>query len=405
MKKVIALLGLLLLGACGPSEAEIRNIVQTELEKMELPPGPRGPAGPQGLPGPMGPVGSPGPRGEPGDPDPPVAITTVACTPQPRDTSPSGKIVFTAQRDGDSEIYEMNADGTDQTRLTSNMIADTRPAYSPAGQQIAFMSGELGESQIYLMNRDGTKQRQLTQVAAPDYVLDFAWSPNGQRIAFSAGEDFGSADIYSINTDGTGQKRLTNSDSPGSWASHPSWSPDGARIAFTFDEGWFAAPIISTMSPDGTGQTPLMDASQWIWNQHPSWSPDGEQIAFTSGDSSVYDIYIIGAHAVYDHYDATHITHNARVNGFWGLNWSPDGRRIAFNSAETIHVLNVDGTCETQVTDSSESAFEPSWSPDGKWIAFSMLGDEGSEVYVIRADGTDQRQLTANGGFGAHWSR
>jgi hypothetical protein len=88
--------------------------------------------------------------------------------------SPDGsRIAFESVRDGGSEIYVMNAEGSDQRRLTSN--GGAYPAWSPDGSRIAFASGRGGDSEIYVMNADGTGLTNLTSNPAGDHDPD--WSP------------------------------------------------------------------------------------------------------------------------------------------------------------------------------------------------------------------------------------
>jgi Tol biopolymer transport system component len=68
----------------------------------------------------------------------------------------------------------MNSDGNDQTRLTDNVADDISPTWSPDGKQIAFTSGRDGNYEIYLMNADGSNQLRLTYVEAYDWFAD--WS-------------------------------------------------------------------------------------------------------------------------------------------------------------------------------------------------------------------------------------
>jgi len=87
----------------------------------------------------------------------------------------NGKIAFHSNRDGDWEIFVMNADGSGQTQLTFNTANDAWPAWSPDGSKIAFASDRDGDNEIWVMNSDGSSQTQLTFNTANDY--DPAWQP------------------------------------------------------------------------------------------------------------------------------------------------------------------------------------------------------------------------------------
>src|SRR5215217_6088564 len=97
------------------------------------------------------------------------------------------KIAFQTFRDDDSEIYVMNTDGSDQTRLTFSSGFDTNPEFSPDGSKIAFSTNRDGNFEIYVMNADGTHQKRLTINSGGDG--EPAWSPDGSRIAFTSTRD------------------------------------------------------------------------------------------------------------------------------------------------------------------------------------------------------------------------
>jgi dipeptidyl aminopeptidase/acylaminoacyl peptidase len=139
--------------------------------------------------------------------------------------SGAGRIAYVSGRDGNPEIYVMNADGDGRTRLTNNTAYDWIPAWSPDGTRIAFVSDRDGNYEIYVMNADGGGRTRLTNNTAEEWIP--AWSPDGTRIAFVSDRD-GNGEIYVMNADGSGVTRLTNNAADDE---DPAWSPDGTRIA------------------------------------------------------------------------------------------------------------------------------------------------------------------------------
>jgi dipeptidyl aminopeptidase/acylaminoacyl peptidase len=128
---------------------------------------------------------------------------------------PYYRIAFVSSRDGNAEIYAMNADGSHQTNLTNNPARDAGAVWSPDSRQIMFLSDRDGNEEIYVMNADGSSQTNLTNDSARDGYP--AWSPNGRRIAFER-----EGDIYVMNADGSNQTNLTNDSARDGY---PAWSP------------------------------------------------------------------------------------------------------------------------------------------------------------------------------------
>ena len=219
---------------------------------------------------------------------------------------PSGRIAFESGRDGNWEIYVMNADGSDVARLTDYGGDDVSPAWSPNGQRIAFSSWRDGLTEIYVMNADGSDVARLTDYGGDD--VSPAWSPNGQRIAFSSGRD-GQTEIYVMNADGSGVARLTDHAAEDVY---PAWSPDGQRIAFSSlrDRNW----EIYVMNADGSDVARLTDHGGDDFE--PTWSPDGRYIAFASDRDGDLDIFTMR----YDGSEVTNLTDQARDNR--GPHWA-----------------------------------------------------------------------------------
>src|SRR5436309_1765074 len=134
------------------------------------------------------------------------------------------RIAFASDRDGNFEIYEMNADGSGQTRLTvtEGLNFNLRPSWSPDGEKIAFRSDRDGNWNIYMINVDASGLVPLTTSPAAD--IGPCWSPDGKQIAFESDRD-GNAEIYVMNADGSAQTRLTSNPAfddigPGCWSAN-----------------------------------------------------------------------------------------------------------------------------------------------------------------------------------------
>jgi Tol biopolymer transport system component len=306
-----------------------------------------------------------------------------------------GKIVFASDRDGGyAEIYIMNANGTGQTRLTTNDARDLFPAWSPDGSKIAFASDRDGNYEIYVMNADGTGQTRITTNGASDE--DPAWSPDGSKIAFSSDRD-GYAEIYIMNTDGTGQTRLTTNVDV--WEGVPAWSPDGTKITFTSErDGNFE---IYVMNANGSGQTRLTTNASW--DSFPVWSPDGTKIAFSSDrDDGNYEIYVMKK----DGTGQTRLTTNISKDG--PPAWSADGTKIAFSSDREgnteIYVMNANGSGQSRITTNEVEDYDPDWGPllavrvpnggqnwrqgSGQTIRWNYTGSPGPQVKIELLRGT-----------------
>ena len=122
-------------------------------------------------------------------------------------------IVFVSWRDGNGEVYAMDADGSGPRNLTQHPAKDFRPAWSPNGRRIAFVSRRDGNAEVYVMNADGSGKRNLTRDRASDDDYP-TWSPDGRKLAFLRGRSLDSYQLYVMNADGSGLRRLTHRGTP-----------------------------------------------------------------------------------------------------------------------------------------------------------------------------------------------
>ncbi|GAB4429140.1 MAG: hypothetical protein Kow0031_09570 [Anaerolineae bacterium] len=274
----------------------------------------------------------------------------------------NGKIAFSSNRDGNNEIYVMNADGSGQTRLTNNPAPDVFPAWSPDGTKIAF---NRSKRHIYYMNADGSGETFVTS-SLLIFIDGPKWSPDGTKLIFSGVADVAkvrSPDIFTINLDGTNLTNLTNSTSADSNAA---WSPDGSKIAFSSTRD--GAPEIYVMNADGTGVTQLTNDP--FENFEPAWSPDGTKILYRANELSfIWFIRVMNADGSnqFDQFYA-----NSK-NSYPA--WSPDGSKIVFdsnraNGNQDIYMApfatapgTPEGPAQTRLTTNAASDASPDWQP------------------------------------------
>ena len=292
-----------------------------------------------------------------------AGVVVLGLTPLMVSAAPQAQIAFSSDRDGNFEIYVMDADGKNQRKLTTNRRDDRYPSWSPDGKRIAFTSSSkvIGvhvvgvhpppvvdePPQIYVMDADGKNQQKLTNTDFAEW--EPSWSPDGKRIAFtsSGAMDTWGWHIYVVDADGKNLRKL-DPNNKGGW--YPSWSPDGKRIAFVSTRDGWGNSNIYVMDADGSNQQRLTDGPNG--DRYPSWSPDGQRIAFAS---------------------------------------------IRDGNPE-IYVMNADGSNQRRLTRNPSPDTNPSWSPDGKRIVFVSHRDGNYEIYVMNADGARQvRRRTKDG--------
>ena len=314
------------------------------------------------------------------------------------------RIAFVSDRDGNWEIYVMDADGGNPGRLTNHRGVDSSPSWSPDGKRIAFVSDRDGHLnirgrsnyEIYVMDADGGSQQNLTN--DPNNDSSPSWSPDGKHIVFSSDRDNDrdhNIEIYMMDADGGNQQRLTNNLTEDQY---PSWSPDGKRIAFSarreghVENNFGITYEIYVMDADGGNEQRLTENRNNDW--HPVWSPDGRHIVFYSDRDGNFEIYVMDD----DGGNPKNLTNHRAWDS--SPSWSPDGKHIAFQSWRDrnyeIYVMDADGGNPRNLTNHPFKDTEPSWSPDGRRIVFvsDREADANPDIFVMNADGSNPKNLT-----------
>jgi Tol biopolymer transport system component len=313
-------------------------------------------------------------------PTPTASPSATPRTPSPTPShtatlTPLHTILFVSDRDGNSELYVMRADGSSQTRLTHSPEREFDPAWSPDGARITFISEQSGNYELYTMNADGANQARLTNM--PGAKVDPVWSPDGTRIAFGVRANRDA--LYVANADGSALTRLSAYSA--SFGGAASWSPDGTRIAFKHSN---ADVGIQLMTADGT---PLASNGPGVGTSQPAWSPDGIRIVFMRSPGLIYVMNADGS-------NLSLLKDTPCFDNTGNPVWSLDGSRLVFacallNSNDQIYRMNADGSNLTRLTNLPDRATEPAWSPDSTRIAFTASGG----IYVMDANGSNLRRL------------
>ncbi len=181
-------------------------------------------------------------------------------------------------------------------------------------------------------------------------------------------------------------------------ADSPSLSADGYKLLYVVWSMDRQCAHIYISDADGSHWMPLTTGSYYNWR--PRWSPDGKRILFESTRDGQRQIYVMDANGQ----NQRNVTHDKVLNH--APSWSPDGSQIAFmsrgeNNKANIFTMKIDGSDRKNISKGTTRDSEPVWPQDGKYIAFTRtvnnpLGVETMDIWIMKNDGTDQRQITRN---------
>jgi TolB protein len=268
--------------------------------------------------------------------------------PSPTPLSGGGRIAFTSSRDGISQIYMMNPDGSDQVRLTDHALECQDPNWSPDGTRLVYIARTgISQSSVRLIEPGNPQETVILSLDAVSESPNL--TPDGQIVlaadicVFGCGTDDPTyySRIIVRGLDGGEMQQISPGDAR---FTRPKVSPDGARVLVESDNS-VVAYRLSNFTRD-----PNIVPISFGNSQDGAWSPDGNWIAFASFQNNQYDIFIANV-----------------------------------STGEIV-----------QLTDTPDADRYPSWSPDGEWIAFASKAGGNWDIYVTNLDGSQLSRLTEN---------
>ena len=313
----------------------------------------------------------------------------------------AGRVAYTvsyysvAQNKSNTELFMMNADGSDNTQLTRTAWNEGQPAWIKGGTKLAYLSSESGSSQVWEMNVDGTARHRLT-----DYDGDiegFAFSPDGRRLLFIAQVKTVSSvkDKYPDLDKTTGilvtDLMYKHWDEWVTTAPHPFVADfDGSAVASDAKDILDGEPYESPMKP-------------WGGIEQLAWSPDGQEVAYTCRKKTGLEYAVSTNSDIYVYNVETGQTHNlTEENKGYDTNpqYSPDGRYIAWQSMERdgyeadlnrLFIMDRRTGEKTFLSHSYPSNVDSFvWDDDSKGIYFLGVWHGEVQIYYVALDHPDQ---------------
>jgi anti-sigma factor RsiW len=269
----------------------------------------------------------------------------------------SGEAIYTVGPDGMSDPALLFAD--------PGLVHYEQLTWSPDGRRLAFVASPAdsvdGSTEIFTIDADGSNLVRITQNEVDDDSP--AWSPDGTRLALRVDEvDPGApADSNVVVTPvvGPGVTIL----GPGS---NPSWSPDGLQVAMTVAEG--GSSRIWVQAPDGSGRRQIAEVS--VASRPPTWSPDGRQLLVSSSGLILVDV-VSGS--------ITPLTAEPGSMPAWSIGgtiaFSTTG-----SASPGLFVVASDGSGLRRISGDLRFATAPDWSPDGRWLLLGGEGGSPAAV-------------------------
>ena len=342
------------------------------------------------------------------------------------------------QNKGNTELFSMNIDGSDNKQITSTPKGENQPTWRPDGKKLGFISSESGSPQLWEMNADGSDRKQISNIEGG--ISGFAYAPDQSKIIYLAdvAAEKVNPDLFKdldkttgrlmndlmyrhwdswVDTythifladykDGqqitTGKDLLENEkwDSPVKpWGGMEqiTWSPDGKQIVYTSRKLIGKAYSLSTNSDlylydIASGKTTNLTTGMMGYDQNPVFSPDGKYLACESMERDGYEadqvrLFVKDMSTGQDIYLTKDFDQDAH-----NLTWTKDSKTIYFISnyqgTDEIYTISVNDKKITRLTEGIHDYTGIAFAGD-KLIATKMSMSKPVEIYSVDpATGTD----------------
>ena len=311
-----------------------------------------------------------------------MTIAMAACG-NGKSTAPTDEIVFSADREGNIDIYKLGGASGEISRLTSAQGKDHSPAWSPKRDIIGFLTDRNGSNELWLMDWNGESKRLLS---GPGKTISaFRWAPNSKVIAVEIAE-IRSRWIAIIDIETSEITPLTSTEED---VRIGGWSPDAQWLLYAMVNS--DSDGLRKRNPNGVDEITITSGS----HTNPVWSPDGRWIAFSQkSDQGASDLIIT------DNNTENVLTINADEFDETNFEWAPNSKHIAFASESSgnaeIYTATPDGKTVNQLTSNRVSDTLPHWNSNGSSILFLSGMDGIFDLYSMDKNGDQQKRITSN---------